>query len=131
MSQRVVAHGYLDSMSTYGVCLLCCPVGQATGETTAVGMATAEGAIPDEKKAKKEEKAREKELKKLKAAQKAEAAKAPTQPSKKAEQKAKKAAAAAAEDEADSVDPPTPVGEKKKLAPEMAKTYNPSAVEAS
>lgn len=129
MSQHVFTHGYLDDMSTYGICLLCCPVGQSTGETP-VGMATAEGAIPDEKKAKKEEKAREKELKKLKAAQKAEAAKAPTQPSKKAEQKAKKAAAAA-EDEADSVDPPTPVGQKKKLAPEMAKTYNPSAVEAS
>lgn len=129
MSQHVVSHGYLDGMSTYGICLLCCPVGQATGETTG-GMATAEGAISDEKKAKKEEKAREKELKKLKAAQKAEAAKAPTQPSKKADQKAKKAAAAA-EDEADSVDPPTPAGQKKKLAPEMAKTYNPSAVEAS
>ena len=129
MSQHVVTHEYLDDMSTYGICRLCCPVGQATGETT-VGMATAEGAILDEKKAKKEEKAREKELKKLKAAQKAEAAKAPTQPSKKADQKAKKAAAAA-EDEADSVDPPTPVGQKKKLAPEMAKTYNPSAVEAS
>lgn len=130
MSQHVVSHGFLADMSTYGICLLCCPVGRATGET-AVGMATAEGAISDEKKAKKEEKAREKELKKLKAAQKAEAAKAPTQPSKKADQKAKKAAAAAAEDEADSVDPPTPVGQKKKLAPEMAKTYNPSAVEAS
>lgn len=82
-----------------------------------------------EKKKKREEKAREKELKKLKAAQKAEAAKAPAALSKKAEQKAKKAAAAA--DDADAVDPPTTPGEKKLLAPEMAKSYNPNAVEAS
>lgn len=83
----------------------------------------------EEKERKKKEKAREKELKKLKAAQKAEAAKAPAPPSKKSEQKAKKAAAAA--DDADAVDPPTTPGEKKRLAPEMAKTYNPKAVEAS
>ncbi|CAK9197057.1 unnamed protein product, partial [Sphagnum troendelagicum] len=83
-----------------------------------------------EKKKKREEKAREKELKKLKAAQKAEAAKAPAPPSKKSEQKAKKAAAAAS-NEADAVDPFTPPGEKKLLAPEMAKSYNPKAVEAT
>ncbi|CAK9214410.1 unnamed protein product [Sphagnum troendelagicum] len=83
-----------------------------------------------EKKKKREEKAREKELKKLKAAQKAEAVKAPAPPSKKSEQKAKKAAAAAS-NEADAVDPFTPPREKKLLAPEMAKSYNPKAVEAS
>ncbi|CAK9263195.1 unnamed protein product [Sphagnum jensenii] len=49
---------------------------------------------------------------------------------KKSEQKAKKAAAAAS-NEADAVDPFTPPGEKKLLAPEMAKSYNPKAVEAS
>ncbi|CAN5964772.1 unnamed protein product [Sphagnum jensenii] len=59
-----------------------------------------------------------------------EAAKATTPPSKKSEQKAKKAAAAAS-NEADVVDPFTPPGEKKLLAPEMAKSYNPKAVEAS
>ncbi|CAN5965757.1 unnamed protein product [Sphagnum jensenii] len=74
-----------------------------------------------EKKKKREEK---------KAAQKAEAAKAPAPPSKKSEQKAKKAAAAAS-NEADAVDPFTPPGEKKLLAPEMAKSYNPKAIEAS
>ncbi|KAH8974661.1 hypothetical protein BDL97_01G113300 [Sphagnum fallax] len=83
-----------------------------------------------EKKKKRKEKAREKELKKLKAAQKAEAAKAPAPPSKKSEQKAKKAIAAAS-NEADAVDPFTPPREKKLLAPEMAKSYNPKAVEAS
>lgn len=87
-----------------------------------------------EKKKKKEEKAREKELKKLKAAQKAEAAKAQaekgSQPSKKAEQKAAKKAAAD-ENQEEYQDPPTPIGEKKRLAPEMAKAYNPSAVEAA
>ncbi|CAN5964502.1 unnamed protein product [Sphagnum jensenii] len=74
-----------------------------------------------EKKKKREEK---------KAAQKAEAAKAPAPPSKKSEQKAKKAATAAS-NEADAVDPFTPPGEKKLLALEMAKSYNPKAVEAS
>ncbi|CAK9881852.1 unnamed protein product [Sphagnum jensenii] len=49
---------------------------------------------------------------------------------KKSEQKAKKATAAAS-NEADAVDPFTPPGEKKLLAPEMAKSYNPKAVEAS
>uniref|UniRef100_A0A0C9S2L0 Valine--tRNA ligase, mitochondrial n=1 Tax=Wollemia nobilis TaxID=56998 RepID=A0A0C9S2L0_9CONI len=87
-----------------------------------------------EKKKKKEEKAREKEMKKLKAAQKAEAAKAQaekaSQPSKKAEQKAAKKAVAD-ENHEDYQDPPTPLGEKKMLAQEMAKAYNPSAVEAA
>ncbi len=74
--------------------------------------------------------AREKELKKQKATQKVEAAKALAPPSKKSEQKAKKAATPAS-NEADAVDPFTPPGEKKLLAPEMAKSYNPKAVEAS
>ncbi|KAH8948861.1 hypothetical protein BDL97_11G117400 [Sphagnum fallax] len=82
------------------------------------------------KKKKREEKAREKELKKSKAAQKAEAAKATAPPSKKSEQKVKKAATTAS-NEADVVDPFTPPGEKKLLAPEMAKSYNPKVVEAS
>ncbi|CAK9861538.1 unnamed protein product [Sphagnum jensenii] len=68
--------------------------------------------------------------KKKREEKKAEAAKAPAPPSKKSEQKAKKAAAAAS-NEADAVDPFTPPGEKKLLAPEMAKSYNPKAVEAS
>ncbi|CAI5467133.1 unnamed protein product [Closterium sp. Yama58-4] len=94
-----------------------------------------------ERKKKKEEKAREKELKKQKAAEKAAKAKAATaaaasaEPSKKAEAKAKKAAAAAAGagagEEADAVNPPTEPGQKKNLAKEMAKAYNPKAVEAS
>ncbi|KAH8936567.1 hypothetical protein BDL97_17G091900 [Sphagnum fallax] len=49
---------------------------------------------------------------------------------KKSEQKAKKVTAAAS-NEADAVDPFTPPGEKKLLAPEMAKSYNPKVVEAS
>ncbi|CAM6095914.1 unnamed protein product [Calypogeia fissa] len=80
-------------------------------------------------------KAKEKEAKKLKAAQKVEAAKAAqaskaaAEPSKKAQQKAKKASAA--DSEVEPVDPPTPSGQKKRLSEEMAKTYNPKAVEAS
>ncbi|CAI5534142.1 unnamed protein product [Closterium sp. Naga37s-1] len=102
-----------------------------------------------ERKKKKEEKvgfvvvvtAREKELKKQKAAEKAAKAKAAAaaaasaEPSKKAEAKAKKAAAVAAGagagEEADAVNPPTEPGQKKNLAKEMAKAYNPKAVEAS
>ncbi|CAI7748199.1 unnamed protein product [Closterium sp. NIES-53] len=94
-----------------------------------------------ERKKKKEEKAREKELKKQKAAEKAAKAKAAAaaaasaEPSKKAEAKAKKAAAAAAGggagEEADAANPPTEPGQKKNLAKEMAKAYNPKAVEAS
>ncbi|KAL3686885.1 hypothetical protein R1sor_013194 [Riccia sorocarpa] len=110
----------------------------APGAVEIAEAARAPGAVEEdpEKKKKKEEKAKEKELKKLKAAQKAEAAKAAQaakagQTSKKSEEKAKKSAAAPSENEADSVDPPTPAGEKKRLAPEMAKSYNPGAVEAS
>eukprot|EP00271_Cylindrocystis_brebissonii_P006439 TRINITY_DN19235_c0_g2_i1.p1 TRINITY_DN19235_c0_g2~~TRINITY_DN19235_c0_g2_i1.p1 ORF type:complete len:1187 (-),score=295.38 TRINITY_DN19235_c0_g2_i1:219-3779(-) len=95
--------------------------------------------IKDEKA---KEKAKEKDAKKAKAAAKAAAAAAKAAepaagPSKKAEQKAKKAAAAASapggegEDDSDTVTPVTPAGEKKRLAPVMAKAYNPAAVEAS
>ncbi|KAJ7517304.1 hypothetical protein O6H91_21G017800 [Diphasiastrum complanatum] len=83
-----------------------------------------------ERKKKKEEKAKEKELKKLKAAQKAEAAKSVVvQTSKKGEQKAKRALLE--ESEENYVDPPTPVGEKKHLSLDMAKSYNPIVVETS
>ncbi|KAG6555962.1 hypothetical protein Mapa_001902 [Marchantia paleacea] len=110
----------------------------APGAVEKAEAAFAPGGVEEdpEKKKKREEKAKEKELKKLKAAQKAEAAKAAQaakagQPSKKAEEKAKKAAAVPAENEEDPADPPTPDGEKKRLAPEMAKSYSPAAVEAS
>ncbi|XP_057805457.1 valine--tRNA ligase, mitochondrial 1 [Salvia miltiorrhiza] len=87
-----------------------------------------------EKKKKKEEKAREKELKKLKAAQKAAAAKLQAQqPAAASKSEKKKNAKREAQEEnpQDYVDPETPLGEKKKLARQMAKTYNPSAVENS
>lgn len=88
-----------------------------------------------EKKKKKEEKAKEKEAKKLKAAQKAEAAKAAqaekgSQPSKATKAKDSKKPVMGDEGEAEFVDPPTVPGEKKQLAIEMAKSYNPAAVEA-
>ncbi|XP_015087822.1 valine--tRNA ligase, mitochondrial 1 [Solanum pennellii] len=86
-----------------------------------------------EKKKKKEEKAREKELKKLKAAQKAEAAKqaqASSAVSKTAKKKSSKRDGGE-ENPEDFVDPETRLGEKKKLSREMAKTFNPSAVEKS
>ncbi|KAL8036187.1 hypothetical protein ABFS82_12G140100 [Erythranthe guttata] len=87
-----------------------------------------------EKKKKKDEKAREKELKKLKAKQKAEAAKLQAQQSttsSKSEKK-KNAKREAEEDNLeDYTDPETPFGEKKNLSRQMAKTYNPSAVENS
>ncbi|MCO5569532.1 hypothetical protein L7F22_023246 [Adiantum nelumboides] len=86
-----------------------------------------------ERKKKKEEKAKEKELKKLKALQKAEVAK--TQKEKESGKTAKvkesKKSFAKEEDIGNFTDPPTMPGEKKKLASEMAKSYSPSAVEAS
>ncbi|KAL3526173.1 hypothetical protein ACH5RR_014545 [Cinchona calisaya] len=85
-----------------------------------------------EKKKKKEEKAREKELKKLKAAQKAEAAKLQAQQSSSKAGKKKNLKREGLEDNAeDYVDPETPLGEKKRLSRQMAKAYNPSAVERS
>ncbi|KAI3474661.1 hypothetical protein Pfo_029846 [Paulownia fortunei] len=87
-----------------------------------------------EKKKKKEEKAREKELKKLKAAQKAEAAKLQAQKASNAPESGKKKNTkkeAEVENPEDYIDPETPLGEKKKLSCQMAKTYKPSAVENS
>ncbi|KAK6126186.1 hypothetical protein DH2020_040067 [Rehmannia glutinosa] len=75
--------------------------------------------------------AREKELKKLKAAQKAEAAKLQAQqPSNSSKSEKKKNARKEVEEEnpEDYNDPETPLGEKKKLSRQMAKTYNPNAV---
>ncbi|CAN4117041.1 unnamed protein product [Withania somnifera] len=82
---------------------------------------------------KKKLEAREKELKKLKAAQKAEAAKqaqANSNVSKTAKKKSSKKDGGE-ENPEDFVDPETPLGEKKKLSREMAKTFNPCAVEKS
>ncbi|CAI9776968.1 unnamed protein product [Fraxinus pennsylvanica] len=87
-----------------------------------------------EKQKKKEEKAKEKELKKLKAAQKAEAAKLQAQQTSNAPKSGKRKNVkreAEEENPEDYVDPETPVGEKKKLSRQMAKTFNPSAVEKS
>ncbi|KAL0333355.1 UNVERIFIED_CONTAM: Valine--tRNA ligase, mitochondrial 1 [Sesamum angustifolium] len=87
-----------------------------------------------EKKKKKEEKAREKELKKIKAAQKAVAAKLQAQqPATTTKSEKKKNAKRETEEEnpEDYADPETPFGEKKKLSRQMAKTYNPNAVESS
>ncbi|XP_059629353.1 valine--tRNA ligase, mitochondrial 1 isoform X2 [Cornus florida] len=87
-----------------------------------------------EKKKKKEEKAREKELKKLKAAQKAEAAKLQAQQPSNASKVAKKKSTrreAGEDNPEDYVDPETPFGEKKLRSSQMAKQFNPSAVEKS
>lgn len=87
-----------------------------------------------EKKKKKDEKAREKELKKQKAAQKAAAAKLQAQqPATASKSDKKKNVKREVEEEnpEDYVDPETPSGEKKKLSRQMAKTYNPNAVENS
>ncbi|KAL6496268.1 Valine--tRNA ligase, mitochondrial 1 [Orobanche gracilis] len=86
-----------------------------------------------EKKKKKEEKAREKELKKDKAAQKAAVAKLQAQqPSISKSEKKKNASKETEQEKSDDyVDPVTPMGEKKMLSCQMAKTYNPSAVENS
>ncbi|XP_057508392.1 valine--tRNA ligase, mitochondrial 1-like [Actinidia eriantha] len=87
-----------------------------------------------EKKKKKEEKAREKEAKKLKAAKKAEAAKLQAQQvsntSKTAKRKNLKKESGE-ENPEDYVDPETPFGEKKHLSQQMAKQFNPNAVEKS
>ncbi|KAI3854995.1 hypothetical protein MKW92_049673 [Papaver armeniacum] len=85
----------------------------------------------ERKKKKKEDKAKEKELKKSKALEKAAAQKlASATASKKSE---KKLLAAAKKDEEnpedDYADPPTNPGEKKHLSDQMAKQYNPAAVE--
>ncbi|KAA8528160.1 hypothetical protein F0562_035589 [Nyssa sinensis] len=87
-----------------------------------------------EKKKKKEEKAREKELKKLKAAQKAEAAKLQAQQVSNASKVGKRKnikREAGDENPEDYIDPDTSFGEKKQLSRQMAKQYDPSAVEKS
>ncbi|CAN6453689.1 unnamed protein product [Victoria cruziana] len=86
-----------------------------------------------ERKKKKEEKAKEKELKKLKAKQKAEAAAQALKESsnsKKVEKRSTKRDNVQ-ENAEDFVDPVTPPGEKKKLSRQLAKQYNPSAVETA
>nr|XP_043627518.1 valine--tRNA ligase, mitochondrial 1 [Erigeron canadensis] len=91
-----------------------------------------------ERKKKKEEKAEEKRLKKLKAAEKAEAAAEAAKlkaqqgsTSSKASKKKKERADAVDENPEDYIDPETPVGEKKKLSRQMAKSFSPTAVEKS
>ncbi|CAL5082726.1 unnamed protein product [Urochloa decumbens] len=86
-----------------------------------------------ERKLKKDQKAKEKEEKKLKAKQKEAArlqAQAASDGTKKTEKKQRKKAV---EDEnpEDFIDPDTPNGRKKLLAPQMAKQYSPNAVEKS
>ncbi|GJM99456.1 hypothetical protein PR202_ga16554 [Eleusine coracana subsp. coracana] len=86
-----------------------------------------------ERKLKKDQKAKEKEEKKLKAKQKEAArlqAQATSEGTKKSEKKQKKKTV---EDEnpEDFIDPDTPQGRKKLLAPQMAKQYSPSVVEKS
>ncbi|GAA0142995.1 aminoacyl-tRNA synthetase [Lithospermum erythrorhizon] len=87
-----------------------------------------------EKKKKKDDKAKEKELKKLKAAQKAEAAKvqAPNiSGASKANKKKNVKKVGGDENPEEFVDPETPFGQKKQLSSQMAKAYNPNAVEKS
>ncbi|WJX89984.1 Valine--tRNA ligase, mitochondrial 1 [Trifolium repens] len=86
-----------------------------------------------EKKKKKEEKAREKQLKKEKFLQKQaqqQQAQLSSNASKKSEKKTVKRGA---EDEnpADYIDPETPLGDKKQMSRQLAKQYNPTAVEKS
>ncbi|KAK8936168.1 Valine--tRNA ligase [Platanthera zijinensis] len=87
-----------------------------------------------ERKMKKEQKAKLKEEKKLKAAQKAEAAKLQAHKGndgpKKAEKKNRKKEAEE-ENLEDFVELATPEGTKKQLSRQMAKQYNPTAVEKS
>ncbi|GMY07076.1 valine--tRNA ligase, mitochondrial 1 isoform X2 [Fagus crenata] len=85
-----------------------------------------------EKKKKKEEKAREKELKKQKALEKAAKLQA-QQASNNQKKSEKKTVRRGGEEEnpEEFVDPQTPFGEKKIMSHQMAKQYNPSAVEKS
>ncbi|VFQ84992.1 unnamed protein product [Cuscuta campestris] len=86
-----------------------------------------------ERKKKKEEKAQDKERKKLKAVQKAEASKFQTKPTSGAEKAVKKNSKRDTREEnpEDFLDPETPLGQKKKLSRQMAKSFNPNAVEKS
>ncbi|XP_050251916.1 valine--tRNA ligase, mitochondrial 1-like isoform X2 [Quercus robur] len=85
-----------------------------------------------EKKKKKEEKAREKELKKQKALEKA--AKLQAQQASNTQKKSEKKTVKRGGEEENSeefIDPQTPSGEKKRMSSQMAKQYNPAAVEKS
>ncbi|KAG2547987.1 hypothetical protein PVAP13_9KG145685, partial [Panicum virgatum] len=88
-----------------------------------------------ERKLKKDQKAREKEEKKIKAKQK-EAARLQAQAvpdgggAKKSDKKLRKKGATDESPE-DFIDPETPAGQKKLLAPQMAKQYSPATVEKS
>ncbi|KAM7250274.1 hypothetical protein ACFE04_022157 [Oxalis oulophora] len=85
-----------------------------------------------ERKLKKEAKAKEKELKKQKAKEKAEKAKLEAQQKSNAPKKKKGGRLGATEENPeDFADPETPFGEKKMLSAQMAKQYNPTAVEKS
>ncbi|GLT81109.1 hypothetical protein SLA2020_525130 [Shorea laevis] len=87
-----------------------------------------------ERKKRKEEKAKEKEMKKLKALEKAEMAKLKAQQGANSTKKnAKKSSKRDTDEEnpADFVDPDTPFGERKLLSNQMARQYNPTAVEKS
>ncbi|KAK9905264.1 hypothetical protein M0R45_000375 [Rubus argutus] len=85
-----------------------------------------------EKKKKKEEKAREKELKKQKALEKAAKLQAQQgNSSKKSEKKNVKRSNEEDNNAKDFIEPETPRGEKKRMPAQMAKQYNPSAVEKS
>ncbi|KAJ4705826.1 Valine--tRNA ligase-like protein [Melia azedarach] len=89
-----------------------------------------------ERKKKKEEKAREKEMKKLKALEKAEQAKLKAQQQQEQGATKKSAKKNVKRDDGkdnpeDFIDPETSAGEKKKMSRQMAKEYNPSAVEKS
>ncbi|KAL7003273.1 Valine--tRNA ligase, mitochondrial 1 [Sarracenia purpurea var. burkii] len=110
------------------------PHDQTNGESNQKVESGAHPQVEDlEKKKKKEEKAREKELKKLKAAQKAEAAKLQAHEVSNSKVVKRKNIKKEAEEEnpEDYVDPETPFGDKKHLSRQMAKQFNPSAVEKS
>ncbi|TVU32076.1 hypothetical protein EJB05_23794 [Eragrostis curvula] len=92
-----------------------------------------------ERKLKKDQKAKEKEEKKLKAKQKEAArlqvhgnaqAASDGDGAKKSDKK-QKTKGVTDENPEDSIDPDTPAGQKKLLAPQMAKQYSPAAVEKS
>ncbi|KAF4384717.1 hypothetical protein F8388_004024 [Cannabis sativa] len=84
-----------------------------------------------EKKKKKEEKAREKELKKQKALEKAAKLQAQASNAPKKSEKKNVKRTTEEENSADFIDPVTASGEKKNMSPQMAKQYNPTAVEKS
>ncbi|GAU15479.1 hypothetical protein TSUD_45160 [Trifolium subterraneum] len=86
-----------------------------------------------EKKKKKEEKAREKQLKKEKFLQKQAQQQQAQQLSNSSKKSEKKTVKRGAEDEnpADYIDPETPLGDKKQMSKQLAKQYNPTAVEKS